>query len=143
MSQVEIFIRDANGVAQPVSATNPIPVGEYTPAGAAASYTEDAAAPANASGNPVMLVREDARAGSLTTTDGDMLAQRGNNKGEAYVKDMTLLDNAISMTIFAGGASSLTELRSIYVPLNMKSVSGAWKITTGADVSVIGIGNFT
>jgi hypothetical protein len=29
------------------------------------------------------------------------------------------------------------------VPLGMLSVSGSWRITTGANVSAIGIGNFT
>ncbi len=57
--------------------------------------------------------------------------------------NVLLLDNAISMTIFAGGSNSLTELKPIYVPLGMTSVSGAWKITTGANVSVIAIGDFT
>lgn len=55
---------------------------------------------------------------------------------------VALLDNATSITLFAGGASSLTELKPFYVPLNMRSVSGAWKITTGANVSVIAIGGF-
>lgn len=56
---------------------------------------------------------------------------------------VTLLDNAISIPIFVGGASSVSNLVPFFIPLNMKSVSGAWKITTGANVSVIGIGNFT
>ena len=55
--------------------------------GAQTAYTEDAAAASNPVGQAIMLVREDARAGSLTTTDGDNVALRGNNKGEAYVKD--------------------------------------------------------
>lgn len=57
--------------------------------------------------------------------------------------NVLILDNATSITIFAGGSNSVTELKPFYVPLGMKSVSGAWKITTGANVSVIGIGNFT
>ena len=55
--------------------------------GGGTEYTEDAAAAANPVGTALILVREDARAGSLTTTDGDNVALRGNNKGEAYVKD--------------------------------------------------------
>lgn len=55
---------------------------------------------------------------------------------------VTLLDNAISINILPGGASSLTELKPIYVPLGLISVSGAWKVTTGANVSVIAIGRF-
>lgn len=57
--------------------------------------------------------------------------------------NVLILDNATSITIFAGGASSVSTLHPFYVPLGMISVSGAWKITTGANVSAIGIGNFT
>lgn len=57
--------------------------------------------------------------------------------------NVLLLDNATSITIFTGGASSVSNLVPFYIPLGMISVSGAWKITTGANVSCIGIGNFT
>jgi hypothetical protein len=57
--------------------------------------------------------------------------------------NVLLLDNATSITIFAGGASSVSTLHPFTVDLGMFSVSGAWKITTGANVSAIGIGNFT
>lgn len=56
---------------------------------------------------------------------------------------VAILDNATSITIFAGGAASLTELKPIVVDLGMTSVSGAWKVTTGADVSVVAVGNFS
>lgn len=56
--------------------------------------------------------------------------------------NVILLDNATSITIFAGGASSVSNLVPFFIPLGMVSVSGAWKITTGSSVSVIGIGNF-
>ena len=56
---------------------------------------------------------------------------------------VALLDNATSINILPGGASSLTELKPIVVDLGMVSVSGAWKITTGASVSVIAVGRFT
>lgn len=57
--------------------------------------------------------------------------------------NVLLLDNATSITVFTGGASSVSNLVPFFIPLGMKSVSGAWKVTTGANVSVIGIGNFT
>ena len=57
--------------------------------------------------------------------------------------NVLLLDNATSITVFAGGASSVSNLVPFFIPLGMISVSGAWKITTGANVSCIGIGNFT
>ncbi len=54
--------------------------------GGGTQYTEDAAAAANPVGNALIVVREDGRAGSLTSTDGDNVALRGNNLGELYVK---------------------------------------------------------
>lgn len=57
--------------------------------------------------------------------------------------NVLLLDNATSITVFTGGNGSLSNLVPFLIPLGMISVSGAWKITTGANVSCIGIGNFT
>jgi hypothetical protein len=37
----------------------------------------------------------------------------------------------------------VSNLVPFWIELGIRSVSGAWKITTGASVSVIGIGNFT
>jgi len=60
--------------------------GQITSFGGGTEYTEDAASAANPVGTALILVREDARAGSLTSADGDNVAARGNNKGEMYVK---------------------------------------------------------
>lgn len=57
--------------------------------------------------------------------------------------NVLLLDNATSITVFTGGSSSVSNLVPFFIPLSMISVSGAWKVTTGSNVSVIGIGNFT
>ena len=57
--------------------------------------------------------------------------------------NVLLLDNATSITVFTGGASSVSNLVPFFIPIGAKSVSGAWKVTTGANVSVIGVGNFT
>jgi hypothetical protein len=48
-----------------------------------------------------------------------------------------------AITVFTGGASSVSNLVPFFIPLGLKSGSGAWKVTTGANVSVIGSGNFT
>ncbi len=53
----------------------------------------------------------------------------------------TILDNATVIYTYTGG--TLSDLRPIIVPLNLFSVSGAWKITTGANMTAIGIGDFT
>ena len=57
--------------------------------------------------------------------------------------NVLLLDNATSMTVFTGGASSVSNLVPFFIPIGANSVSGAWKITTGANVSVIAFGDFT
>lgn len=57
--------------------------------------------------------------------------------------NVLLLDGATSITVFTGGATSVADLKPFFIELGLTSVSGAWKITTGAAVSCIGIGNFT
>jgi fibronectin-binding autotransporter adhesin len=72
--------------------------------GGGTQYTEDAAAAANPIGNALNLVRDDARGGSLTTTNGDNVAARGTNAGELYVKhvdSIPVTDNSGSLTIDA------------------------------------------
>jgi len=57
--------------------------------------------------------------------------------------NVLLLDNATSITVFTGGASSVSNLVPFFIPLGLISVSGAWKVTTGANVSVVAVGEFT
>lgn len=56
---------------------------------------------------------------------------------------VTIIDDATSINVFAGGASSLSNLAPFFIPLGMKCVGAKWSITTGASLSVIAIGNFT
>lgn len=53
----------------------------------------------------------------------------------------TILDNAT--VIFTYTAGTLTDLRPITIPINANSVSGAWKITTGASMTATAFGDFT
>lgn len=53
----------------------------------------------------------------------------------------TVLDNATVIYTFTTG--TLADLRPIVVPFNANSVSGAWKITTGANITATGFGDFT
>lgn len=57
--------------------------------------------------------------------------------------NVLLLDGSTSITVFTGGASSVSNLVPFFIPLGMRAVSGAWKITTGANVSCIAVGNFS
>jgi hypothetical protein len=57
--------------------------------------------------------------------------------------NVIILDNAIAVYTFAGGSASVSTLISWPVPIGATSVSGAWKVTTGASVSVVCTGKFT
>ena len=54
---------------------------------------------------------------------------------------VTLIDGSTSIPIMVTGGT--TTLEPIVVDLGMYSVTGPWKITTGANVSVIAVGTFT
>lgn len=60
---------------------------------------------------------------------------------------VTVFDNTnaagTNVIAFAGGASSTSNLTPISVPVGAISASGAWKVTTGAAVSVTCYGKFT
>ena len=79
--------------------------------GGGTQYTEDAAAAANPIGNALIVIREDGRAGSLTSTDGDNVALRGNNLGELYVKhtDSIAVTNA-GLTELAAAINASSQM---------------------------------
>lgn len=56
---------------------------------------------------------------------------------------VAILDDDTSYTIFAGGASSVSNLAPITVPLGWVSQDGGWSVTTGTNVSVRVAGRFT
>lgn len=69
--------------------------------------------------------------------DGLLVTPANTSPGQVLI-----LDNATSYTVFAGGASSVTSLVPFVIPWGALSRSGAWKVTTGADVSVMAFGRF-
>jgi hypothetical protein len=91
-----------------------------TGGGGGTQYVEDAAAAANPTASALNLIRDDARGGSLTSTDGDNVAARGTNAGELYVKHVDAIpvtDNAGSLTVdnaalsVTGGGVEASALR--------------------------------
>lgn len=54
---------------------------------------------------------------------------------------VTLLDGDVSISLYAGGTVG-ADLTPIYIPFNAKSVVGAWKLTTGANLSAVAFGDF-
>lgn len=56
--------------------------------------------------------------------------------------NIAVLDGATSISVFATG--TLTNLTPFFIDLKgIKSVSGGWSVTTGENVSVVAVGNFT
>ena len=70
---------------------------------------------------------------------GLMIVPATTSPGAVSIKD----GSGSAITVFTGGASSVSSLVPFLVPLGLMSTAGAWKVTTGASVSVIGIGYFT
>jgi hypothetical protein len=70
---------------------------------------------------------------------GVLIVPATTSPGAVSIKD----GGGSAITIFTGGASSVSNLVPFFVPLEAKSASGAWKVTTGANVSAIAVGRFT
>lgn len=54
---------------------------------------------------------------------------------------IALLDETESRNIFVAG--TLADLTPIWIPVGIRSRVGAWKLTTGANVHAIAVGNFS
>ena len=78
-----------------------------------------------------------------TGAKGDYLSHLIVTPATTSPGNVIILDNAISITVFTGGASSVSNLIPFVIPIGMTSVSGAWKVTTGANESVVAVGKFT
>jgi hypothetical protein len=117
---------DASGAA--IGSTNQLPVASTNPANqyetVAASATDQALGATGGTGDylsHLIIIPATAAAGAVSIKDG-----------------------STSISVFAGGGTTaLPTLAPIVVFLGMKSTSGAWKVTTGANVSAIGVGDFT
>lgn len=149
-----IKLTDGTDVADvlDLSNSNPLTVAivdgsgdQITSFGGGTQYTEDAAAAANPVGTALNLVRDDARGGSLTTTDGDNVAVRGTNAGELYVKhvDSVAVTNA-GLTALNGAISGaevqvdvLTMPTVIVTATNLDVQSGGADLATSAQGSGI------
>lgn len=69
---------------------------------------------------------------------GLLIVPGTTSPGAVSIKD----GGGSGITVFTGGASSVSDLTPFYLPINAKSSGGAWKVTTGANVSVVAVGQF-
>lgn len=74
--------------------------------------------------------------------DGLLVVPASTSPGNVLIQD----GNGSEITVFAGGATSVADLKPFFIPLGLialATTSPGWKITTGANVSVIAVGKFT
>lgn len=122
-----VTIRDVNGNggATPANSAPVVPADQY------AQY-ETVAASATA------------QALGATGATGDYLAGVLVFPATVGCGVVTIADNATVIGSFAGGTTTpLADLKPFLIPVGLFSVSGAWKITTGTNVTAVGIGKFT
>jgi hypothetical protein len=74
-----------------------------------------------------------------TGAAGDTLMRLIVTVGTSASSTVALLDNATSYPLMAAN----TPIGVYDIEIGAVSVSGAWKITTGAGASVLAVGNFT
>lgn len=141
-----------DGSAVDASATNPFPVVINTNGQATMANSTPVAIASNQSAVPVkngqaeyetVAASQTAQTIGATGGTGDYMSGLLVIPATTSPGNVLLLDNATSITVFAGGASSVSNLVPFFIPIGANSVSGAWKVTTGANVSVIAFGDFT
>ena len=129
-----------DGTATIVSSSNPLPV---TGANGSFPVTNTPLTDFGAGDYETVAASQTAQVLGATGAAGDWLSGLLVIPATTSPGNVLLLDNATSITVFAGGASSVSNLVPFFIPIGAKSASGAWKVTTGANVSVIGVGNFS
>ena len=73
---------------------------------------------------------------------GILIVPGTTSPGAVSIKD----GNGSGITIFAGGAGSVATLHPFFVPIGAKctaTTTPGWQVTTGANVTAIGVGSFS
>lgn len=74
--------------------------------------------------------------------DGLLIVPATTSPGAVSLAD----GDGVAMTVFTGGAGSVVALVPFFVPIGARAIATTtpgWKVTTGANVSVIAVGRFT
>lgn len=70
---------------------------------------------------------------------GILLVPASLSPGTVTIQD----GDGATITVFAGGASSLVSLVPFFIPLGFLSFRGPWKVATGANLSIVARGLFS
>lgn len=73
---------------------------------------------------------------------GDYLSHVNVQPTSTTVGVVKVLDNAVEVHAYPGGTVG-ADLKPFIIPIGAHSVSGAWKITTGAGITATAFGDFT
>lgn len=143
----------ANGTATWVSSADPFPV-TVSNANANGQATMANSAPVVLSSNhtdlPTVNGADEYEAVAASQTDqvigatgatGDYLSHVLVIPGTTSPGAVTIKDGTTTIISYAGGTVASTI--PFVIPVGVKSVSGAWKITTGSNVTCLAVGDFT
>lgn len=130
------------GKTRAVSPTYPLPVSN-TVAGAAVSPSNPLPVAGGTDYETVAASQTDQVLGA-TGAIGDRLdilwvVPVTTSPGVVQIKDGA----GSAITVFTGGATSILDLRPQPIVLGIKCTGAGWKVTTGANVSVLATGEFT
>lgn len=71
---------------------------------------------------------------------GLLITPTTTSPGAVSIKDGS---GGAAITIFAGGAASISTLHPFFIPLGIRALSAGWRVTTGAGLTALPVGNFT
>jgi hypothetical protein len=125
---------DASGNLKVVNAGGPTGAGTKAP-GASMSVVQAGLE------YETVAASQTAQAMGATGATGDFLSHVVFQPTAVGAGTCTILDNAT--VIYTYTAGTLADLKPITVAINAFSVSGAWKITTGASMTATAFGDFT
>lgn len=78
-----------------------------------------------------------------TGAAGDYLAGVLIQPGTTSPGSVVVKDGNTTVYTFPGGADSVGTLHPFFVPIGARCINAGWKITTGANVTALGLGSFT
>jgi hypothetical protein len=138
---MSITVKDALGNNQSIETPNPNGRAAASGSKPVALCNEDLAALQPSKYETIAASQTDQVLGSTGATgdflSGLLIIPTTTSPGAVSIKDGT----GSSMTVFVGG--STPSIIPFFIPIVAKSVLGAWKVTTGSNVSVFATGNFT
>lgn len=100
--------------------------------------------------SPVRIGGEDYETIAASQTDqvlgttgatGDFIGRLIISINTAATASVTILDNTTSIPILTGAAALVPGV--VVVDIGARSVSGPWKVTTGAGATVVAVGKFS